>query len=274
MKITKDNIDYAKSNFIKLQKKLRDKDSRAEEHFATLLSLAGIYYFREKCNFRIGTRWCYYDFFIPGYNILVEIDGEEHSSPEQIAIDEEKEIIVKNQKFRVVRFTNSEVFSMSSIEMIDIVHRLKSKEKRIPLKNFGQWARSRNAHYYHLKQIRRNIYGERILTGIVYLYNRETNSFYQFESVFDLHFSTNIPIPSILSDLEKTQYIKTRIQKYIISHSREECIRWSAYVWSDEHIMENSVAKLFISIAPAVKLLRELMTSEKSRTHNREKRHN
>lgn len=95
MQITKKNIDYAKSNFTKLQQKLRNKDSRAEDAFARLLSLAGIYYFREKCNFRVGTRWCYYDFLIPGYNILVEIDGEEHSAPEQLAIDEEKEILVK-----------------------------------------------------------------------------------------------------------------------------------------------------------------------------------
>lgn len=272
MQITKKNIDYAKSNFTKLQQKLRSKDSRAEDAFAQLLSLAGIYYFREKCNFRVGTRWCYYDFLIPGYNILVEIDGEEHSSPEQIAIDEEKEILVKNQKFRVVRFANWEVLNMDSIELLDVVHRLKSKEKRIPLKNFGQWARARHQHYYHLKRLRKNLYGDGIFMGTVFLYNRETNCFYQFESVFDLHFSTSIPMPSILSDLDKEQYTKTKARKYIISHSQEDCIKWAAYMWDDEHIMENSVVKKFVQIIPAVKFLRELMTSEKLRSHNRKRK--
>ncbi len=269
MQITKKNIDYAKSNFTKLQQKLRNKDSRAEDAFAQLLSRAGIYYFREKCNFRVGTRWCYYDFLIPAYNILVEIDGEEHSTPEQIAIDEEKEILVKNQKFRVVRFTNREVLNMDSIELLDIVHRLKSKEKRIPLKNFGQWAKTRHQHYYHLKQLRKNLYGDGILTGTVFLYNRETNCFYQFESAFDLHFSTNIPMQSILSDLGKSQYLRTKSRKYIISHSPEDCIKWSVFMWENEQIMAHSVGNEFIKMIPAVKFLRELMTSEKLRSHNR-----
>lgn len=272
MQITKKNIDYAKSNFTKLQQKLRNKDSRAEDTFARLLSLAGIYYFREKCNFRVGTRWCYYDFLIPGYNILVEIDGEEHSAPEQLAIDEEKEILVKNKEFRVVRFTNREVLNMDSIELLDIVHRLKSKEKRIPLKNFGQWARTRHQQYYQLKQLRRNLYGDGILTGIVFLYNRETNCFYRFESAFDLHFSTNIPMQSILSDLGKSQYSRTKSRKYIISYSQGDCIKWSAFMWEDEQIMAHSVVNEFIEMAPAVKFLRELMTSEKLKAHTRKRR--
>lgn len=139
----------------------------------------------------------------------------------------------------------------------------------MPLKNFGQWARTRHQHYYHLKQLRKNLYGDGILTGSVFLYNRETNCFYQLESVFDLHFSTNIPMQSILLDLGKSQYVRIKSRKYIISHSQEDCIKWSAFMWEDEQIMAHSVVKEFIKMIPAVKFLRELMTSEKLRSHNR-----
>lgn len=272
MQVNKQNIDFVKSNFTKLQQKLRDKDSRAENRFAELLSLAGIYYFREKCNFHKGTRWCYYDFLIPGYNILVEIDGDEHSTPEQIAIDEEKEILVKNQKYRVVRFTNREVFNMSSIGLMDIVHRLKSKEHRTPLKYFDQWAKVRNHHYFHLKRVRKNRFGNDIFTGPVYLYNRETNCFYRFETAFDLHFSTDIPLSSCLSDLDRTLYAKTKRRKYIVSRSPENCIKWSAYMWNDDNILENSITKTFIIIHPAVEFLQRLMKDEKLRKRNRVQR--
>ena len=92
MKVDTDKkMDYVRHNMQIVKNKLLNKYSKAESHFVELLNKANIYYFREKCNYRFGTRWCYYDFYIPFYRIYVEIDGKSHNSEEQKKIDKETE---------------------------------------------------------------------------------------------------------------------------------------------------------------------------------------
>lgn len=51
------------------------KNSKAEKHFASLLDKALIFYTKEKCCYDKYGNWCYIDFFIPLYNIAIEIEG-------------------------------------------------------------------------------------------------------------------------------------------------------------------------------------------------------
>ena len=68
-------IEFVKKNVNQIQHKLLTKHSDAETHFESLLIKSGIYFRREKCNYRINTRWSFFDFYLPYYHLYIEIDG-------------------------------------------------------------------------------------------------------------------------------------------------------------------------------------------------------
>jgi very-short-patch-repair endonuclease len=49
------------------------------------------------------------DFYSATLNLVIEIDGESHTTPESIAYDEERTIFLQAQGLSVLRFTNHEV---------------------------------------------------------------------------------------------------------------------------------------------------------------------
>lgn len=265
MNVTKTNMAFTKSNFSKLQSKLRNKESKAESRFADLLSRSGIYYFREKGNYRTGTRWCYYDFLIPGYDILVEIDGCEHMLPEQRAIDIEKEYLVKDTKYRVVRFTNHEALNLTTLSLEDIIQRLLGKENVLPVASIKQWLINKRQKYSNKKQSISNKYGDIFFSSPVFLYNRESNCFYEFENTFELHFLTSINPTSIVSDLSKEQLRKSKSRKYVMAYSRDLCVERSIYIWGDENILSNSTMEDFIKMVSPVVFLKNLKLLERQR---------
>lgn len=78
---------------------------------------ANIYFTREKGNYRIGTRWCYYDFFVPYWRMYFELDGHSHDSKEQKEIDFEKDRIIRNKQRFICRISNDYVLNeMSKID--------------------------------------------------------------------------------------------------------------------------------------------------------------
>ena len=98
---SKSTEKFIKKNTNQLRLKLQNKKSEAETKFAKLLSKANIYFMREKTNYKFGTRWCFFDFWIPKLRIYVEIDGAEHNTAEQQQIDREKEKIINDKQMRL-----------------------------------------------------------------------------------------------------------------------------------------------------------------------------
>ena len=116
--------EFIKKNTNQLRLKLQNKDSKAETKFAKLLTKANIYFMREKTNFKFGTRWCFFDFWLPKLRIYVEIDGAEHNTAEQQQIDREKEKIITDKQTFIARFTNEEVLNMNEITEDFIIDRM------------------------------------------------------------------------------------------------------------------------------------------------------
>ena len=50
------------------------------------------------------------DFYCPAAKLIVEIDGGQHYSEENIAKDEARDKLLSDLGFRVLRFSNSDVF--------------------------------------------------------------------------------------------------------------------------------------------------------------------
>ena len=98
MKVNKKNIGYVRHSFTPVKNKLLNKNSKTESKFEQMLIDANIYFTREKGNYKIGTRWCYYDFFVPYWRLYFELDGTSHSSQEQKAIDSQKDRIIRKKQ--------------------------------------------------------------------------------------------------------------------------------------------------------------------------------
>ena len=119
--IVKDEKDvhFVSTRYKEIKNKLLNKYSQCETKFAELLIDSGFYFIREKCDYKIGNRWSYYDFFIPSLRLYIEIDGEEHSEPKQQMIDAQKKRQVVAHLNRLIRYTNKEVLEISGVSLDD-----------------------------------------------------------------------------------------------------------------------------------------------------------
>ena len=111
MKVDYSNIGFVRRNFTPVKNKLLNKSSQTESKFEKMLIDANIYFTREKCNYRIGSRWCYYDFFVPYWRLYFELDGGSHNNAEQKEIDTEKDCIVRNKQRFICRISNDYVLN-------------------------------------------------------------------------------------------------------------------------------------------------------------------
>jgi very-short-patch-repair endonuclease len=49
------------------------------------------------------------DFYCPEYGLVVEVDGQQHTHPSQVASDEERTAYLVGRGLRVLRFSNDQV---------------------------------------------------------------------------------------------------------------------------------------------------------------------
>lgn len=132
MKVNSENIGYVRHSFTPTKNKLLNKDSETESKFEKMLIDANIYFTREKGNYRIGTRWCYYDFFVPYWRMYFELDGHSHDSQEQKEVDLEKDSIIRNKQRFICRISNDYV--LDNMEAIDFeIAKDLLKENNVPL---------------------------------------------------------------------------------------------------------------------------------------------
>lgn len=109
MQVSSSNFGFVKRRSVPIRNKLLGKDSKAESKFEQMLIDANVYFTREKGNYKIGTRWCYYDFFVPYWRLYFELDGFSHDNPGQKKIDMEKDRMVRNKQRFICRISNGYV---------------------------------------------------------------------------------------------------------------------------------------------------------------------
>ncbi len=91
-----------------LAKELRKEQTNAEKSLWKILrnrQLGNLKFYRQKV---LG----YYiaDFYCPELKLVIEVDGDVHALPEQIVHDTRRTYWLESEGFRVIRFTNQEVF--------------------------------------------------------------------------------------------------------------------------------------------------------------------
>jgi very-short-patch-repair endonuclease len=126
-KVKKPKLLTPKQKAVQFAERLRSKATPAESLIVKIFRSIGIsYHFQKTIKTESGYR--YADFFIPGINWVIEIDGEYHDVPEQQVRDGLRtDEIVKATGYKVVRFTNQQVMD-DPVKIIDyILHGIREK---------------------------------------------------------------------------------------------------------------------------------------------------
>ena len=229
---SKSTEKFIKENTNQLRLKLQNKKSEAETKFAQLLTKANVYFMREKTNYKFGTRWCFFDFWLPKLRIYVEIDGAEHNTAEQQQIDREKEKIIKDKQMFVARFTNEEVLNMNEITedfIIDRMVQCAMKRKRRH-RNFDV---IRNKYLKQVNEVQDGI--KRNVTRVkwdridickkVYLYDHFIGEYFVFDNIIELKITLGRghSIEEFLYMLEECDYNRIGNRRYVLAYTQSEC---------------------------------------------------
>lgn len=243
MKVDYSNIGFVRRNFTPVKNKLLNKNSQTESKFEKMLIDANIYFTREKCNYRIGSRWCYYDFFVPYWRLYFELDGGSHNNEEQKEIDTEKDCIVRNKQRFICRISNNYVLNEMTEINFEIAkdllfkYMVKSRFLRKKAKTYEKAKDyyERNLEKNHLQSVEDftannptvDFDDDRPIT----LYNNYTGLYYTFDDIIDAALKTGMP-PKFIWELCYTEYKRIgNNRKYVAAFSVAECERRVAIVY-------------------------------------------
>lgn len=226
---SKRDKQFIDERFICVQNKLLRKDSKAEDHFKRLLTNAGIYFRREKCNYRHNTRWCYFDFYLPYYHLYIELDGASHNSAEQQAIDREKEDAIFRRQRYILRLKNEDVFRMESVEPDGLLTLLAMQRK--PKRYSGRPPKRRLKYERFLDKQRRESRRDVLLNADfdidpnqeIWLYDHAIGNYFCFADIFEAKFTVEMSINKIFDLLEITEYKPGTTRRFVFAYSKQEC---------------------------------------------------
>jgi very-short-patch-repair endonuclease len=189
-----------------------------EEMFKELLDEYDIFYIRESKRFSIteDIHRCYFmDFYIPYYNIDIEIDGKIHDvSKRRKGIDKTKTKYLKNQKdILTVRVSNDKVEEMYKKRVIDwnVVFQDISKEELID-REHTYIAKTRS---WKKEFSRLGVDTERP----IFLYYACTDHFYHFDNILELRRSLHLKCGKVIYYIDY-EFKSVRAQ-YFISWDEE-----------------------------------------------------
>lgn len=231
---TKKDVEFVQTKFIEVKNKLVNKYSPAETKFVELLTKSGLYFIREKCHFEIGSRWSYYDFYIPLFNLYVEVDGRSHDNEAQKMIDKEKEDFVKRKDRYVVRLTNEEVLSFGAITIGFLLDRLFEQAKRKGRSGEGRyWKVLRNSQDGEKRSLAHDFGSFVCDTKEVWLYDDRIGEYYCFGSLAEAKIATGLPMKKIISLADTKEYKRSSARTHVFAYSKADCIKrvYQTYGW-------------------------------------------
>lgn len=91
------------------RKKLIEKSTDAELTYQKYLKKNSIKFEFQKVIWNKEGSFYIVDFYVPVFNLIVEIDGEYHMTSEQINKDRHRSFLLRDMGYNVIRFTNEEV---------------------------------------------------------------------------------------------------------------------------------------------------------------------
>ena len=91
------------------RKKLIDNATESELVYQSFLKKNKVKFDFQKIIYNKEGSFYIVDFYVPMFNLIIEIDGGYHMTPDQINKDRHRSFMLKDMGFNVIRFTNEEV---------------------------------------------------------------------------------------------------------------------------------------------------------------------
>lgn len=120
-------IAYSK----KLEEELRINATDSEKRFRAKLKFANVRFDFQK-TFLDNNSWYIADFYLPDYNMIVEIDGGYHRNADQKKKDRKRDSFFRKLGYIVFRIKNADADNVSADEVVNLIKKYaKSYLKRV-----------------------------------------------------------------------------------------------------------------------------------------------
>ena len=221
------------SEYGKRRINLLQKNSKAELHFAKLLDNDKCYYIREKCCFDLNGEWCYVDFYIPKFNLAIEIDGKEHNTAKPKQRDYLKsKFLYDKRNILTYRISNDECFEMDSIDLQEIY-------TSIIKKYIGYKCRSKQAidsereYFFNICQPKCNFN----VRQKIYAYCKNNEVIYEFNNLFGIKYATGIKNKYLINGINNHDdifYSNIFIYSFEQTDMCNKIEKYNDYLWSNK----------------------------------------
>lgn len=128
MKIRDDCSPRNKKKFGNLQKKLdlycedlRRKSTKYEKMLCKKLNYLNISYIHQYPIFDLKMQYIV-DFYLPEYNLIIEVDGVIHNELSQKLKDKMRDLFLKRKGYKLIRISNEKLLNMNYDFLISIIN--------------------------------------------------------------------------------------------------------------------------------------------------------
>ena len=183
-----------------------------QDKFRNLLDAAHILYVREQPSFRCySSDVCFMDFYVPYYQLDIEIDGRQHRYEDRYEKDISKADFLWKDRIATIHISNKEVWSLDKIDIKQLwEHRVTEEQRneieRIKKNQMEGWRLFYSHHHIGLDKP-------------VWLFFKENGRTYRFDSILDLQRSIHYDEVKVLGVLERE-----RISNFFVSFDKKELL--------------------------------------------------
>lgn len=181
-----------------------------QDKFRNLLDAAHILYVREQPSFRCySSDVCFMDFYVPYYQLDIEIDGRQHRYEDRYEKDISKADFLWKDRIATIHILNKEVWSLDKIDIKQLWEDRVTEEQR----NEIERVKRSQMEGWRLFYSRHHI-GLDLPVWLFFKKNRKT---YRFDNILDLQRSIHYDEEKVFGVLEKE-----RKSNFFVSFDKKE----------------------------------------------------
>ncbi len=181
-----------------------------QDKFRNLLDAAHVLYVREQPSFRCySSDVCFMDFYVPYYQLDIEIDGRQHRYEDRYEKDISKTDFLWKDRIATIHISNKEVWSLDKIDIKQlwedrVTEEQRNEIERVIRNQMEGWRLFYSRHHIGLDLP-------------VWLFFKENRKTYRFDNILDLQRSIHYDEEKVFGVLEKE-----RKSNFFVSFDKKE----------------------------------------------------
>ena len=181
-----------------------------QDKFRNLLDAAHILYVREQPSFRCySSDVCFMDFYVPYYQLDIEIDGRQHRYEDRYEKDISKADFLWKDRIATIHISNKEVWSLDKIDIKQlwedrVTEEQRNEIERVKRSQMEGWRLFYSRHHIGLDLP-------------VWLFFKENRKTFRYDNILDLQRSVHYDEEKVFGVLEKE-----RKSNFFVSFDKKE----------------------------------------------------